>query len=46
MAKKYFHLQHIRKNENEKNLEKKESYDAVTRIRTWVTAATTQGPNH
>ena len=26
--------------------EKKISQHAVTRIRTWVTAATTQGPNH
>ena len=27
-------------------LQKKKSVTAVTRIRTWVTAATTQGPNH
>ena len=26
--------------------EKKKKVTAVTRIRTWVTAATTQGPNH
>ena len=25
---------------------KKKTVTAVTRIRTWVTAATTQGPNH
>ena len=25
---------------------KKQNVTAVTRIRTWVTAATTQGPNH
>ena len=29
-----------------KNVDEKHFVHAVTRIRTWVTAATTQGPNH
>ena len=36
-----------KKKENTKRKKMKKFYTtAVTRIRTWVTAATTQGPNH